>query len=175
MQKMRGGTDLCDCPNLNGMQVDDAVCDYLLQYTNENSNIYSLLEKLKSKLKSESPSDSAKEIDNRITKILAEINTLLNRLSDISINQTVIKHITDRIEILDSELSKAKLQKEDIESKNKNIEDNELQLDILSLTLSNFKNSFNLMSMQEKRNMLRLLIQKIEWDGKDLHIFICGE
>ncbi len=52
--KMRGGTSLCD---LNGQQVDDMVCEYLMSYTNESSDIYLLLEKLKKDLQGQKKED----------------------------------------------------------------------------------------------------------------------
>ena len=37
------------------------------------------------------------------------------------------------------------------------------------------KNNFPILSVYEKRTLIKLLVQKIVWDGRDLHIFMDGE
>ena len=41
--------------------------------------------------------------------------------------------------------------------------------------LQSFSNEFNNLSVYEKRQIIRLLIDRIEWDGEDLDIFMYGE
>ena len=55
--------------------------------------------------------------------------------------------------------------------------DNNIDFDADALieSVKSFKNLFDDLSIYDKRQIIRLLIQKIEWDGADLHIFMYGE
>ncbi len=46
---------------------------------------------------------------------------------------------------------------------------------VLAAALSSLDNGFDTLTIQEKRTLLRLLVQKILWDGEDLHIFMDGQ
>ena len=46
---------------------------------------------------------------------------------------------------------------------------------MLAGALSSLKNNFDTLSVHERRTLIKLLVKKIVWDGKDLHIFIDGE
>ena len=48
----------------------------------------------------------------------------------------------------------------------------QIQIDVISEPLSSFKDNLDNLTINEKRNLIRLLIKKIEWDGQNLHIFI---
>ena len=41
--------------------------------------------------------------------------------------------------------------------------------------LQSFSNEFDNLSVYDKRQSIRLLIDRIEWDGENLDIFIYGE
>ena len=48
-------------------------------------------------------------------------------------------------------------------------------LEKLKHDLQGQKNNFANLSIHEKRTLIRLLVKKIVWDGRDLHIFMDGE
>ena len=66
-------------------------------------------------------------------------------------------------------------ERERLQSHAESIADKEIQVDMLATALSSLKNNFDILSIHEKRTLIRLLVQKIVWDGKDLHIFMDGE
>lgn len=173
--KMRGGLDLCNCQNLNGQQTDDMVCEYLLDYTNENSNIYKLLENLKRSFQNEIKSNPIQEIDTKIKKLDDQIDNLIKTLSYSDLDPSLIQRINEQVSKLDSEVKMLNEEKLNLESSVNILSDKSIQLDVISKALSSLKDNFKDLTVYEKRNLIRLLIQKIEWDGQDLHIFIYGE
>lgn len=173
--KMRGGMNLCDGQNLNGRQADDMVCEYLMQYTNENSNIYKLLEKLKKDLQSQVNINPLDEINARINKCNAEMDNLINTLSQSNLGAAFVQRVNAKISELDKELEQLTAEKNRLQSSVSQISDKEIQLDMIASTLSSLKSNFEILTIHERRTLVKLLIQKIEWDGKDLHIFIYGE
>ena len=173
--KLRGGLDLCDCQNINGKQADDLVCKYLMQYTDENSGIYKLLEKLKHDIQNQSHKSELETVDDEIKKCNAEINNLLDTLSHENLSPVFISRVNDRVSEIDKRISELQMKRDQL-SDNESIEKNKrIQIDMLSKTLSSFKDNFNILSVEEKRTFIRMMIDKIVWDGEELHIFIYGE
>lgn len=173
--KLRGGMDLCDCQNINGQQADDLVCEYLMQYTNENSGIYKLLEKLKRDLQGQTQKSPLAIIDDKIKKCNSEIENLINTLSHGNLGAAFIERVNTRITELDKEQTSLKEEQIRQQKDTNIIADREIQVDMLSTALSSFKSNFNSLSTEEKRTLIKLMVKKIVWDGKDLHIFIDGE
>ena len=173
--KLRGGLKLCDCQNLNGQQADDIVCEYLMQYTDENSGIYKLLEKLKQDLQGQTQKSPLSVLDDKITKCNSEMDNLINTLSHGNLGTAFIERVNARIMELDKELASMKEEKKRLQKDVSVITDREIQVDMLSTALSSFKDNFHTLSIEEKRTLIKLMVKKIVWDGKDLHIFIDGE
>lgn len=173
--KMRGGTELCDCPNLNGQQADDTVCNYLTQYTHESSDIFRLLEQLKSDLQNENQQNPVDEINARIAKCNLEMNNLIQTLSQSHAGSAFVQHVSKRVTELDTELQQLTVEKKRLEGTTRIGTEKEVQLDLIVSALSGLKDHIKELTVQEKRTLIQLLVQKIEWDGENLHIFIYGE
>lgn len=173
--KLRGGKKLCDCQNLNGKQTDDRVCETLMQYTNEGSAIHKLLEKLRAELRSQENVDPLTEINTRINKCNAEMDSLVHSLSQPNVGQALTQRVNARVEDLTGEMERLNEERERLQDNLSVMADKEMQLDIIANALSSLKTYFNEMTVPEKRTLIKLLVQKIEWDGEDIHIFIYGE
>lgn len=173
--KLRGGTELCDCQNIGGQQADDMVCDYLMKYTDESSSIYKLLEKLKHDLQGQKQESPLESIEARISKCNEEMDNLVNTLSQGNLGSAFIQRVNARINELDQELSDLTKERERLQKDVNLIADKEIQVDMLAAALGSLKNNFPILSVYEKRTLIKLLVQKIVWDGRDLHIFMDGE
>ena len=173
--KMRGGLSLCDCQNLNGLQTDDMICEYLMDYTNENSNIYKLLGKLKQNLQNEIKFNPIQDIDAKIKKLNEQMDNLISTLSYSKLDPALIQCINNHVSKLDNEVKKLNEEKQNLQNNVNNLSDRSIQLDIISRALSSLKDNFKDLTIYEKRNLVRLLIEKIEWDGQDIHIFTYGK
>lgn len=173
--KMRGGLDLCDCQNLNGQQTDDTVCEFLMQYTNEDSTIYNLLEKLKKDLKSQVKANPLDEVKARINKCNDEMDNLIHTLSLPNLNDALVQRVNIKVTELDKQLQALNEEYRYLEANQNTLADKELQLSLLVQALSSLKDNFSTLTIPERRSLIKLLVQKIEWDGDNLHIFIYGE
>lgn len=173
--KLRGGTELCDCQNIGGQQADDMVCEYLMKYTDESSSIYKLLEKLKRDLQGQVRENPISGIDARIKKCNEEMDNLVHTLSQGNLGAAFVQRVNARITELDKQLSDLAGERERLQKDVNRIADKEVQVDMLAGALSSLKNNFDTLSVHERRTLIKLLVKKIVWDGKDLHIFIDGE
>ncbi len=173
--KLRGGTELCDCQNIGGQQADDMVCEYLMKYTDESSSIYKLLEKLKRDLQGQVRENPISGIDARIKKCNEEMDNLVHTLSQGNLGSAFVQRVNARITELDKQLSDLAGERERLQKDVNRIADKEVQVDMLAGALYSLKNNFDTLSVHERRTLIKLLVKKIVWDGKDLHIFIDGE
>lgn len=173
--KLQGGTKVCNGQNLNGRQTDDMICDYLMQFTDEGSNIYQLLEKLKKNLQSQEQANPLAEVNARIKKCNTDMESLVNKLTHPNVGQALLQQINVKVSELTEELERLNAEKERLQKNLNFISDKEIQLDMISSALSSLKTYFKEMTVPERRSLIKLLVEKIEWDGQDIHIFIYGE
>lgn len=171
--KLRGNVQLCDCQNINGLLADDLVCEYLMSYTNVNSEIYKILDKRKNKMK-ENSNNPITALEEKIKKLNTEMDNLINTLSANNLGEVFIQRINLRITELDKEINELSNKKKYLEKDLNILNNQELQYDIIINLLSSFKNNFKSLSIYDKRTLIKILVQKIVWDGQDLHIFIYG-
>lgn len=173
--KLRGGVELCDCQNMNGQQADDMVCEYLLKYTDESSSIFKLLEKLKSDLQGKASENPIVALDARIKKCDEEMDNLIKTLSQSGLGAAFIQRVNARITVLDKESTDLNNERDRLQKGVDIITNKELLVDMLAGALSSLKNYFDQLTVHEKRVLIKLLVKKIVWDGRDLHIFMDGE
>lgn len=151
------------------------VCDYLMKYTDESSSIYKLLEKLKHDLQGQKQESPLESMEARMSKCNEEMDNLVRTLSQRDLSPAFIQRVNIRIGELDKELSSLAQERERLQSHAERLADKAIQVELLAAALSSLKNNFANLSIHEKRTLIRLLVQKIVWDGKDLHIFMDGE
>ena len=170
--KLKGNNSLCDCTNLTGQQTDDLIADYIKGELDNFDTFTTAFKNLKREYEKERSSGKTDKIKKDIESTQNEINTLVNRLTDTTLSQISIraidKKIVEQTEYLHT------LEKELAEQNQTN--DN-INYDAYALIedVKLFKNLFDNLSIYDKRQIIRLLIQKIEWDGENLHIFLYGE
>ena len=169
--KLKGGTALCGCKNLLGKQTDDLVVDFIRNKLDD----FDLCSELKSKIIEYENSDHKKEIkdaEQKIRIVESEIGILTERLTDSSLSAVAIQAV-------DRKLNEKVMEKEKLQQ---NLEillqsDDHQTMDIYAIVsaLQSFSNEFDNLSVYDKRQIIRLLIDRIEWDGENLDIFIYGE
>lgn len=173
--KLKGNIALCSSKNLNGKQTDDLVCDYLMNYVNENSEIYNMLESLKEKFSKQPDIDKVTIIENRINKYNIEIDNLVSSLTQPNVSASLVQLIDSKVSKLTESIDELKKEKENILDESSILYNDELQLDIIVSTLAYFKKHFKGFDIHSKRELIKLLVEKMEWDGENLDIFIYGE
>ena len=169
--KLKGGTALCDCKNLLGKQSDDIVVDFI----RNKLDGFDLYGELKSKINEYECDDNQKKIksaEQSIKALDAEIDVLTQRLADSTLS-------TVAIQAVDRKLNEKVAEKEKIQQDlTALLQDDERQIiDTYAIVsaLQSFSNEFDHLSVFDKRQIIRLLIDRIEWDGENLDIFMYGE
>lgn len=170
--KLRAGTDLCNCFNLNGRQADNMVFESLLPYMNENKNIFLLLDKLKREIQKQIEKDPCKVIEDKIKKNTGEINNLIRTLSHDNLGEAFISRVNEKISELEGEITSLLEEQSRLKNKAGSYEESSLKINQASHDLISVRRIYRIMTLEEKRTLIKLMVQKIVWDGKKLHVYI---
>lgn len=173
--KGRGNKFLCDSVNLNGIETDEMVCDYLKAYANPDSHIYSLLEELKHKIDTGEQVSPLEDMDRRIADCTAEMDKIVRLVTKPDISDIMLKSLDQKLIELNRDLKRMEMEKAALEENRVAASGKSLQYDMLIQLFSNFKDNFNNLTIQDKRDFIHILVDKLEWDGENLDIFMYGE
>jgi site-specific DNA recombinase len=170
--KLRGGLELCNCQNINGQQADEMIYESLIQYMNENAGILSLLEKLKREFQRQVSKNPSAVLEDKIKKSTGEIDNLIHTLSHEELGAAFISRVNERIKELDVEITSLKEERDLLKDKKGDKEMRDLKINQYSMALWNLKESSNILSMGDKRTLVKLMVKKIVWDGTELHVYM---
>lgn len=169
--KLRGGTALCSCKNLLGEQTDDTVAGLVRSRLKD----YDLYGGLKSKIDECECGDHQKKIkaaEQSIKALDAQIDVLTQRLADGTLSAAVVRAVDRKMNELASEKEKTQRELTAL------LQDSRRETpDLCAIASELFSPGWELdrLSVLEKRRILRLLIDRIEWDGENLNVFMYGE
>lgn len=176
-RKKKSKGELCNSPNINGNKLDQIVCEELLKYNVEGSLIHKKLAALQKQI-SKGGSTSRLALDSvraRIKEKQQEIGELISLLSKSKNTDKLYDYTSQRVDALDKEISDLKQEEFQLEQETAITGSFDQQVDIIYDALKNFSNAFDRATVPEKRVFLRSIIEKIIWDGKEIHIFLFGE
>lgn len=175
-KKKSKGTQ-CDVANINGNKLDQIVCEEILKYNDEGSLIHEKLITLKRQIsKGGSVSQLALEtVRAKIKEKHKEIDSLIHVLGQSGGTEKLFEYTSRRVEELDQEIVKLKQEEFRLEQETVLTGDYGQQVEIMYDALKSFERTFYSATIPEKRAFLRTIIEKIIWDGKEIHIFLFGE
>lgn len=172
--KERSRKSKCEMKNVNGNVLDKLVCDEILKFNQPNSVVGKQLNLLMKQSNKSSNDNSVKisDLQKQVGEKRKMISNLMGALARSEDSAAMISYTTKEIERLDDEIKT--LQNEITELSfigEENIERENLIENILD-SLKKFKECFNTLTVVEKRDHMRQIIDRIEWDGENAHIFI---
>lgn len=163
----------CDMKRVNGNMADKTVCEAVFRQAEPDSELRRGLEKMKSKIY-EDMGTLGREIEALQKSIAArekEISGLLKNLTR-SKGTAASQYILDEINAKHEENKQTRIKIESLQSQSQKQEPalSENDFEILVSLLSNFKESFGTLTVEQKRYYLKTFISKIVWDGEELTI-----
>lgn len=173
--KEKSRRHLCDINNPQGNLLDQMVCDEVkrLAEYEDKEKFHEQIKSAKKQLMTNGRSSvneldmlqkAHKDTENRISN-------LVHTLSKTAYGPA-FTYIQDEIETLHKE----KLQiEEKIHTLNELLQhQNEMlvNFDKLITKLSSFSEAFDMMNVEEKRGVIRLLLDKVVWDGTNVHLYL---
>ena len=165
----------CKMKNPNGNTLDKAVCEEIKKLTADNSRFLEELSSIKKELtlKTEDYENELSKISQALSNVEKEISTLVQALSGAQ-DSPAQKYITEKINSLDVEKTQLLQKKDELENLLKNQGLSQLEFDNVKKLALSFGRTFDAMDIEQKRKALRTLVNKIVWDGENVHLYLFG-
>lgn len=177
-RKMETKKQECQMPNINGDDLDRLVLDEILNYDIEDSSISKQLLLLKNKI-----NNVGNEIDEHIKKLEKKkkdnqedidafkmaITLALKskRLSVVESYEESIEKLINDNNCIDKQIAEL-FDKDCVKTEMTNY------LNTIQEAMAYLKNNFGKLSVQNRREFVKKIVEKIIWNGKEIHIFIKG-
>lgn len=166
----------CDCNNAPGPKLDKAIVEFLKEQSAEKSRVRSKTTGVKVTI-----TEQADQIENEIALLKQKINdndeSIKNLVSTLSLSQNTAagKYIVEQINTLDKDNANLKERLFELTQKAAIIEYETNKNEIIDESIGSFGYTFALAeTMEEKRDAIKRIVDKITWDGKDIDIIMIG-
>lgn len=165
----------CDMKNPSGNELDRKVCNEIKKLASDKSEFFKYLNEAKKSVErlENGNSTELQILKEKINQNDKKIEALVNSLTKAE-NTPSYDYIIKEINKLHKKNEQLKNTLADLnyQIQQSNLSENEF--DILESILVQFSESFDLMSYEEKRRALRVFIDKVTWDGENVHIYLFG-
>lgn len=166
----------CGVENVPGNELDRMVCEELLEYAKPDSAVKKLLLEKKNEIHKERAviGDETELLHQAVEEKENSLKSLLASIQKPGRSPEFIEQVEGEITRLSRECKELK-QKEMLLEKGEDIFAPEKNQAALILDeLDTFAKAFQSMHVQKKREYLRMLLEKVVWDGETAHIFLYG-
>lgn len=164
----------CNTKNVHGNTLDAAVFNEILDLSKPDTGIIPMLEELRRQIASSDIEVMSKKqiMVQEYEKKKSEIQKLVSSIRNLEADSVSVQYINEEIQKLDSEC--VVLQKRINTVKEDDQEKTELTGYIREITdkLTDFSKMFEELSILQKRDFLREIIEKVIWDGDIAHIYL---
>ena len=174
--KERSRCQLFNSKNPNGNELDKMICEQIKLISEDSSDFIKNLDSVQRKLEG-----NREEYDqqlNALKKELQENEQQIANLVDIlakTPNTPAFDYMTEQINTLHEKNEKIKNRISELESLTKNHLYSSEEFDRTKELLKSFGQSFDTMSVEQKRMALRAFIRRIIWDGENVHVVLFGD
>lgn len=172
--KDRTHREKCDTKNVHGNTLDARVCEEIIGLTNPDAGIIPMLEEMLKKIRDTDVEVLSEKdlMQQEYFRKKEEIQKLVASIKNLEADSAAVKYINDEIKRLDDVCK-------DLQKKINLIQNDEKENGDLTdyvkdwlEKLNHFPQIFDELSVVQKRDFLREIIEKIVWDGEIAHIFI---
>lgn len=175
--KKRSKGQKCSCENLNGNEVDRVVSSTIVENCKVGADLYDQILKLKNTAIAQKKT-SLQMTDSFQQKILEtedKIQSLIAILAKKPNSITLYRYTEAEVEKLDQRLSQLndQLLYWRNEQENANLEC--VTTAAVEARLRNMADAFAQRSIYEKREFISSLVDKIIWDGTQVHVYLLGQ
>ena len=173
--KEKSRRHLCNITNPQGNLLDERVCDEVkrLAEYEDKEKFHEQIKAAKKQLMTSGKSNVT-ELDilqksHKDTE--KKINNLVQTLSKTTYG-SASNYIQDEIETLHKEKLQIEEKMHTLNELLQHQNDMLVTFDMMIKKLSSFSESFDMMSVEEKRNVLRVLVDKVVWDGTNAELYL---
>lgn len=166
--------EMCDTKNVHGNTLDARVCEEIIGLTNPDAGIIPMLEALLKKIRdTDTEVISEKDLlQQEYNKKKEEIQKLIEAMKNLDADSASVRYINEEIKRMDGLCRELKTKIDSVES------DKEANLNITDYVkewlekMTRFPQILEELTVLQKRDFLRAIIEKVVWDGEIAHIHI---
>lgn len=173
--KERSKGTLCHQRNVTGNILDRIVVEEIKHLEEDKTTFLRELEQSKKYYTGnrEQYEQQLAALQKERTENEKKIQSLVDSLTNL--DSTGAKtHILGRMDELDKENAAIQTRIEELEHLASQQELSDMEFDLLAQLLSTFRNSFDTMTVEQKRTAIRTIVRKVIWDGSDAHVILFG-
>lgn len=165
----------CNMKRVNGNMADKVVCEAVCRQAEPGSELMRGLERMKSKIQENSRAldREIEALQKSITAHEKEIKGLLKNLDQAkgsAASQYILNEINEKHEENEKTRMKIEALQRQVQEQKQEPVLSENDFNIYVSLLSNFKQSFDSLTVEQKRYYLKTFINDIVWDGQELEI-----
>ncbi len=174
--KERSRCKLCNSKNPNGNELDKMICEQIKLISEDSSNFIKNLESVQRKLEG-----NREEYDQQLSTLKKDLQESEHQIANLvetlakTPNTPAFDYITQQINILHEKNEKIKNSISELESLTKNHVYSSEEFDRTKELLKSFGQSFDTLTVEQKRMALRMFIRRIVWDGENVHVMLFGD
>ncbi|MFI3114869.1 MAG: recombinase family protein [Clostridia bacterium] len=163
----------CQMKNPNGNMLDKLVCDEIKKLSAEPSEFLKGLEECKKSLRVSTNGSEKNRLSDKLKEVENDLKSLISTLPRFEGTDTE-EYMLEQIENLTLESKQLKISITEIEELNSEHELTDIEFDLLRDILSSFANTFDEMSVEQRRLAIKTFVTKVLWDGENVHIHLFG-
>ena len=169
------GKAACDCPSVSGKNLDAVVREALSQYQSEGNVFAERLAALKDTQARQRNIDTDIVIQRAsIAKLEKKMFALVDRLSDPDLPTDAVEYIKVQTKQLSAEIAEGKEKIAQLQEAEAKSDEAQKGYNFICGMLDQFNETYGNLSIPEQRDILRSVIDHIEWDGENADIFPIG-
>ena len=180
--KRKRNGKLCAVNNISATELDDEIVRIIFKMKDKLGNYNKLIKKQLISLKSEHVSGSIiPSLEAAIKKEEKAIKNIVQNMGSGLLDAEVITVLNDEIRARRDAIQELRQQIEDEKNAIDALNSRQKDLDEIANTLMNLtEDEFRSLDMPIKMRLISQIIEKVEWDGKDVHVFfkvpdeVCG-
>lgn len=166
------GKDSCNSKNLKGAETDEYVINHIMNFDED---------KLKKDLNIRKYTRKINKFDDKLDEIKCEIEKLENKKHNLfrylekDDGTSFFKDVKERINNINTQIKKLEAQKQNYQSQFNCAENEKTDVEQILKNLRYFKTNFHNLDFDAKKSLLRLVVNKLTWNGQNLKILLNGE
>lgn len=172
--KLRGGSALCSCQNLSGMEADEKLCRFLGEYLREGPGLRRRLEELRRSMEKGEKEEPLEVLDAQIARCSREIGQLVDSLVRPGVSQALLEHVSSRVEALDAQVKALTARKEALEESLGERGTEGKKTEALAACLAHWGEGLEGLTLPERRELIRMMVEKIQWNGRECIAYLYG-
>lgn len=166
----------CDISNINGNIIDQTVLNELKLIATKNSPVLYEVDKRKALMenKNDTSQSEIKGLQGKILEVEISIQNLVNVISKGQTNE-VLNIMIKRMEELTNDKSALNKRLSEVRNIKNAAKFNAINLELITRNLSALTDkTWELMDVEDKRKMIKSMVDKVLWDGKQFNIMLLG-